>query len=279
MTSMSIPLYWWRDLPNFGDGLSPLIVSYVSRKNVRFCDAPGKLLAVGSILGFAARKGDTVWGSGILWPQKLPDGLHVHAVRGPLTREVFLRQGFECPPVYGDPAWLMPMFYRPVIEKKYETAVLPHHSDVWLKQIASESPVKLLSTGDPPFRVIDGILAAKRLVTSSLHGLIMMRHLYTRLENEPEFQRRLNRFLNDDQFLIQIASAEFPDLVKVDSEKRLFAAFRGKCREITVRGPENPHRHNTICDALVLHYPGIWDGQLRKNALRNGFLDPPGTDR
>lgn len=107
----------------------------------------------------------------------------------------------------------------------------------------------------------------------------IMRHVYTRIESEPNFSRRLKRFLNDDQFLIQIASTEYPELIKVDSEKRLLAAFRGKCREIAVRGAENPYRHSAICDALVLHYPGIWDGQLRKNALRNGFLDPPGTNR
>ena len=128
---------------------------------------------------------------------------------------------------------------------------------------------------DRYIKLCDKVLEIRDQFKKGGFGNEIMRHIYTRLENEPNFQRRLNRFLNDDQFLIQIASTEYPELIKVDSEKRLLAAFRGKCREISQRGHENPHRGNTICDALVLHYPGIWDGQLRDNALRNGFLDTP----
>ena len=170
---MSIPLYWWTDKPNFGDMLSPIIVSHFAQQSVHFSASPGKLLAAGSILGWAAKETDIVWGSGLLYPARLPKTLTVAAVRGPKTREIFLEQGIDCPAIYGDPGWLMPQIYNPTIEKRYKTAVLPHYSDNILKRLAAEANVKLLSAGNSPFEVIDGILAAEQLITSSLHGLIV----------------------------------------------------------------------------------------------------------
>lgn len=169
---MSIPLYWWKTRANFGDLLSPIIVSHVSRHKVQYSEKPGKLLALGSILGSVA-EGDCVWGSGIRGRPVKTKNIRVFAVRGPKTRDVLHRYDIDCPAVYGDPAWLMPQIYDPNIDKRYKTAVLPHYSDVRLRRLALQSDVQLLSTSDPPKEVIDGILAAERLVTSSLHGLII----------------------------------------------------------------------------------------------------------
>ena len=238
---MTIPLYWWKDKPNFGDLLSPIIVSHLAQKPVRFSTSPGKLLAVGSILGFAARDNDLIWGSGMLWPARLPKMLHVAAVRGPKTREVLLRQGIDCPAVYGDPAWLMPQIYNPKIEKQHKIAVLPHHSDKWLKRLGTENNVKLLSACTSPFEVINGILAAERLVTSSLHGLIiaetygisavLLRDRNQRWENHFKFADYFQSTGRMDHTLwnvsIEEAVKNIPKIPKpepIDTEK-LVAAF------------------------------------------------------
>jgi pyruvyltransferase len=70
------------------------------------------LLAVGSILHFA-RAGDVVWGSGvngkIAAARHAVTDLDVRAVRGPRTREFLIARGVTVPPVFGDPALLLPL--------------------------------------------------------------------------------------------------------------------------------------------------------------------------
>lgn len=169
---MAIPLYWWRKKPNFGDRLSPLIVSYLAGQDAVFTKKPCKLVAVGSVLHFAC-EGDHLWGTGLRGPCPAAKHLVVHAVRGPKTREFLLNNGIECPPVYGDPALLMPLIYRPSIVPWREIAILPHYSDRHLQMAASASGFHVIQATCPPLEVIDDILASKILITSALHGLII----------------------------------------------------------------------------------------------------------
>ena len=107
---------------NWGDALSPLISSLLSGKNINHInpwDTSGtfRYYVIGSIIPPSSPNSE-IWGSGIIKeinhinikPKK------IHAVRGPLTREIFLKNGIDCPEVYGDPALLYPRFYNPKIE-------------------------------------------------------------------------------------------------------------------------------------------------------------------
>jgi pyruvyltransferase len=169
---MSVPLYWWKIQPNFGDRLAPILVQYFSGNKVVFSKQSGKLVSLGSVLHFA-KDGDHLWGTGMRQPCLLPNSLYIHAVRGPKTRSFLLKNGFDCPEIYGDPAILMPQFYRPEISIKHKITVLPHYSDYRLKMLAQREGFPLLSVFDPPLNIIDRILATQILVTSSLHGLIL----------------------------------------------------------------------------------------------------------
>ena len=171
---MTIPLYWWKDKPNFGDRLSEMIVRHISGQNVEYAEGEcrSKLLALGSVLS-KTQPGDHVWGTGFLRPGRIPKDIHVHAVRGPLTRKCLLDAGIDCPEVYGDPGLLMPRIYSTVMDKRCGTLVLPHHSDWKLKHFAKRENFPFISVGMPPLEVIDAICSAERLITSSLHGLII----------------------------------------------------------------------------------------------------------
>lgn len=175
-----IDLYWWKDVPNFGDQLSEAIVSWVSGQNVSWvsADQSPKLLAVGSILQLA-QTGDTVWGSGIhpwalsryLKPWPNPPKLNVLAVRGPLTRDALLSIDVDCPAIFGDPAILAPLFYSPAEESiKYELGIIPHFKD--------RTPLKnidalYINVKSGWSQVIDQICSCKRIISSSLHGIII----------------------------------------------------------------------------------------------------------
>lgn len=86
------------------------------------------LFTVGSG-GLRSFQNATMWGTGIMydglkgkWFAKYWDANHRHldirAVRGPLTRQVYLKLGHNCPEVYGDPGILMPLIYHYILLKQ-----------------------------------------------------------------------------------------------------------------------------------------------------------------
>lgn len=115
--------------------------------------------------------------------------LKVLSVRGPLTREILLKQGIDCPPVYGDPAMLLPLFYTPKKRTvRYKIGLIPHYVDkdtAGVKQLLLSSEVHLIDILLPPNGLlwtsierywkewIDELCSCSVVVSSSLHGLIL----------------------------------------------------------------------------------------------------------
>jgi pyruvyltransferase len=173
---------------NFGDELSPFIVSHMLRtkpyelhwgKDETKCDYT--MLAIGSYLHYAD-EGDVVWGSGVRTsPPQEPERQHqysdlkVHAVRGPLTRDFLMSRNISVPPVYGDPALLMPLFYRPVkIEHlKSKVGVIPHVSRVEKYRHHVADGFHVIDPCIPFSQVIQQLVSCKAIISSSLHGLIL----------------------------------------------------------------------------------------------------------
>jgi hypothetical protein len=111
----AIPLTWWPqpENGNFGDFLSPYIVSNLSGRSVSFVSASkARILAIGSIIKFA-RKDTLVWGSGVSRQDtELDPNARYLAVRGPYTRTAVLQSGGHCEAIYGDPAIILPRLYQ-----------------------------------------------------------------------------------------------------------------------------------------------------------------------
>ena len=101
------------------------------------------------------------------------------AVRGPLTRNFLLKNGVDCPPIYGDPALLLPLFYKPYIVKKYKLGVVPHISDqdnCFLQSLMKEHPDVLVVDMKNYTHwqdVVNQICSCDFIISSSLHGLII----------------------------------------------------------------------------------------------------------
>lgn len=164
---------------NVGDELSPVIVSAILRQKYagigwRVGADKRKMLAIGSILHFAL-DGDVVWGAGV--NGKIPRSSHrfsdldVRSVRGPRTREFLMELGVECPCVFGDPALLAPKFlkrFNPYPDT-CDFIFIPHCNDT-----TDYHEIKNLVSPIQNYKlVIRKILSAKKVISSSLHGIIL----------------------------------------------------------------------------------------------------------
>lgn len=150
---------FWPESTNVGDTLTPVILEHFTNHKAEWVgsDYQGKLLMCGSILEFA-KPGDTVLGAGHYKKEQVDlAGVRVMALRGPLSGGA---------PVYGDPAILLPLIYRPKVKKTRALGYVPH---IWdQKNYKDYIDVEL-----PWKKFVNNILACETVITSSLHGFII----------------------------------------------------------------------------------------------------------
>ncbi|MFM7426572.1 MAG: polysaccharide pyruvyl transferase family protein [Elainella sp.] len=211
--SAFIPLAWaatsnHHPYANLGDALSPILVSALSGLPIvhrNFESSQRRLACVGTIAHGFKHGAVHVWGTG-LDPKKNPvdpdlpryqrpakTNFHVHAVRGLYTAQVLRSQGIEVPPIYGDPVWFLPSIIEPAAEKRYELGVVVHLTELaertttaavnpgFLRyQIppALRDQIRIITTlTEPSFVALEArvqeITACKRIVSTSLHGLVI----------------------------------------------------------------------------------------------------------
>jgi pyruvyltransferase len=172
-----VPLIWWTDTPNYGDLLSPWLVGRVAQRPVTF--APPRhpsYVAVGSVVT-RARAGSIVWGSGSFGSERrslFKSSAQYRAVRGPLTRSRLLDVGIDCPRVYGDPALLVPMYFWPEVEQTHDVGIVIRHSEHLWRDVDKDEAVKVIDFGSADIDTVTReILSCRRIISSSLHGLII----------------------------------------------------------------------------------------------------------
>ena len=169
-------LCWSKGTPNWGDDCNPFLFEMIAgykplHLNIGRNKGYPHYMMVGSILHYANEL-TYVWGTGLRFDLKLKSPAKVYAVRGPLTRDVLLKNNIDCPEVYGDPVLLLPRFYKPKIEKKYKLGIIPHYIDKHIVKVEDKN-VKLIDVQSGFERVINDILECENIVSSSLHGLIL----------------------------------------------------------------------------------------------------------
>lgn len=176
-------LEWWHKRENIGDALSPLIVEWI-KKRLKLGEPahPKKrihLMAVGSLIGMQDFD-SVIWGSGIHCLDTVSK-LNAHAsyvrydiraVRGPVTAFLLRSAGYSCPGIFGDPAVLMPLIYEsPVKEKKYPVSLIRHLDSTGEDPRAGIHEINVSSGDIRTF--IDEIAASDKVISSSLHGIIL----------------------------------------------------------------------------------------------------------
>lgn len=192
-----IRLIYWTEVKNFGDYLSPYIVSKLSdseilHKNgalsvlnyikclIRYPHLIHKfvapfqknLLAAGSVLNISNSK-SIIWGSGFMNRDDRFYGGYASAVRGLLSERKMVEMGGMRCGVYGDPGLLLPLIYHPDIEKTYKVGIIPHWRETdWFLANFPERHIIDLRT-DNVEAVVDDILSCENILSTSLHGLIV----------------------------------------------------------------------------------------------------------
>ena len=180
---------WYNNKKNWGDAINPILIEKLYGKKIfhqnevyNFSNQP-VISAVGSILNvFPNNKRVVVWGSGVANPQNpmnyTPE--KIFAVRGPKTWQYLKEQNIEAPQIYGDPVLLIDKIYQPSnFNKTHKLGIIRHYEDQLpeLDQLISENKeikeIKIIRNMDNPFSIIDEMVSCEKIISSSLHGLIL----------------------------------------------------------------------------------------------------------
>jgi pyruvyltransferase len=93
-----------------------------------------------------------------------------------LTRKKFEDSGIACPDVYGDPALLCPRYYNFPVEKSHDIGIIPHFMDLRtsvITELQNRGSVFVIDITASVKKVIYDIRSCDRVISSSLHGLII----------------------------------------------------------------------------------------------------------
>ncbi len=207
--------YWWNDVPNFGDRLAPLLLEKFAGLKAAWSPVCGAdIVSVGSVLEHIP----PLWEGYILGAGKLYEDsrLHLHtgtanilALRGPLTAR-------QCPPgdyALGDPGLLASGLlddHEP--EKLWDLGIVPHWADTSLARsdcfTGGNWTTRVISPAQDPLTVIREISQCQKIVTSSLHGMILADSLGIprRLEPAPHWDSSQGGLFKFTDYLASIGA-------------------------------------------------------------------------
>lgn len=169
-------IYYWKGKKNFGDLLTSLLLKRFTKLDSQWADPNNaELVMVGSILeqlpetfnGIIAGTGKLHADSKLKFPNA-----KILGVRGWLTAQHLGLKGNNF--VIGD-AGLLANELVPLQDKQYNLGLVPHWTDTTLEQnpIFKKYNPKIIRVSDDPLKVITEISQCKKIVASSLHGIVL----------------------------------------------------------------------------------------------------------
>lgn len=168
---MTTTTFYWRDKPNFGDYLGPLLLDYFADVSTIWVPAPAaQIVSVGSLLHIVGPeyKG-IVLGSGKLFEDTpTPKHANILGLRGPLSA-----MDYKGEIAIGDPGLLADELVT--VEKRHDLGIVPHWSDRDLEhrpEFKKYHPL-IIRPESNPLDVLRKIGSCRKIVSSSLHGIIV----------------------------------------------------------------------------------------------------------
>jgi pyruvyltransferase len=204
----TVKLVYWNG-KNLGDYLSPFIINKLSGLPIKYKDyyilgrkGQGKIildyilkkvtwekltetlffferniLGIGSIIAYGNKK-SLIWGSGFMNQNEHIRGGKILAVRGRLTNEKIINDGYKGCNVFGDPALLLPLIVKPALEKKYDLAIIPHWKEYDYFQNKYGKQYKILDIRTTEVdSFVKELTSCQYILSTSLHGIILS-HAY-----------------------------------------------------------------------------------------------------
>lgn len=133
------------------------------------------LFSIGSILDHSNKNID-VWGAGFQNEGETCKGGRFYAVRGKKSLLRLQELGYVQPNgdiAIGDPAILLPLFYKPTVAKKYDLGIVAHSADFeYLTTVLGNNRIIPVETDDIESFAND-LNECKKILSTSLHGLII----------------------------------------------------------------------------------------------------------
>ena len=175
---------------NLGDELGKVVIDWMLEKRPNlsrgmWVKKKKFLLSIGSGVFYYGYQDVTFWGAGVEYDiqnqprykkflnSKFFRKLDFRAVRGPLTHDIVQKLGHKCPEIYGDPAILMPLIYKPDVPPKHEYGIIPQFvTEAEIHKRYPDDFIISMNTNDYK-KVISEILTCRKVVSSSLHGVIL----------------------------------------------------------------------------------------------------------
>jgi len=164
---------------NWGDKLNPVLLRLMTGRPVynRLDLLPyassTTYVCIGSSLG-STTSDEIVWGHGFM-SEDVPvndRAREIFAVRGPLSHQKLVSSGIKCPHRFGDPALLVPKYFRPAEEKKYDIGLVRQIRDSQRKILITDRSCLDIDICGSIEDVIRDITSCRCIVSSSLHGII-----------------------------------------------------------------------------------------------------------
>ncbi|WBQ19334.1 glycosyltransferase family 2 protein [Sphingobium yanoikuyae] len=179
-------LHWAHDKvigTNWGDKLNPALATFLAQRPVKhWKDAPeiSDMQPVYSVIGShiaRSKENSVIWGTGFLSSEEEIKSTprQICAVRGPLTRAKLLSQNIECPAVFGDAALLYPAMHPASRDIVWDLGIIQHIREANVEPLSiidGDFRVKIIDISGGLADVINDIVRCRRIVSSSLHGII-----------------------------------------------------------------------------------------------------------
>lgn len=200
-----------------------------------------RILCIGSI-GHKMAEGDLLCGIGCKSPELprlRPDTVRIHALRGPISYDIFKAAGYDVSGVrfLADPGLLIGAMVPDSKPAKGRVVFVPHYRE--RKSVRNKVPrdVSVIDIDSPPLRLALQIQRAECVYASSLHGIIFAHALgrpcvFVRPATEEPMLKFEDYFLsvgiNPPKPLDSIADARFatspvsPAVLSIEPQKIIF---------------------------------------------------------